>query len=214
MRSDRERHGAFTRLFWPRWFRHDGVHLNPAHLDTHCAHLPWHRLQEGRAEKAMHAIRVMLAPRAAVVRDGRRNSVDAADLVRDAVGEVHVRLAVDCVGGVHTEHLARCLAAGGTLVNYGSMSGERCMISPRYFVFNDLTLRGFWLSQGFKRAPAERRRGVFAELAGLVADGTLHARVQDHYSIDHVADAVRAAHAGARSGKIIIEPNGPPRAAI
>jgi hypothetical protein len=38
--------------------------------------------------------------------------------------------------------------------------------------------------------------------------------VQDHYSIDHVAEAVRAASAGARSGKIIIEPNGPPRAAI
>ena len=46
---DRQRHDAFTRLFWPRWFRHDGVHLNPAHLDTLCTHLPWHRLHEGRA---------------------------------------------------------------------------------------------------------------------------------------------------------------------
>lgn len=46
---DRERHGAFTRQFWPRWFRHDGVHLNPAHLDALCARLPWHRLHEGRA---------------------------------------------------------------------------------------------------------------------------------------------------------------------
>lgn len=38
-------------------------------------------LQEGRAEDAMNAIRQMLAPRAAVLRDGRRTSVDAADLV-------------------------------------------------------------------------------------------------------------------------------------
>ncbi|MDH4413743.1 MAG: cation-transporting P-type ATPase [Rhizobium sp.] len=38
-------------------------------------------LQEGRAEGAMNAIRVMLAPHAAVLRDGRRTSVDAADLV-------------------------------------------------------------------------------------------------------------------------------------
>lgn len=38
-------------------------------------------LQEGRAEDAMNAIRVMLAPHAAVLRDGRRTSVDAADLV-------------------------------------------------------------------------------------------------------------------------------------
>ena len=38
-------------------------------------------IQEGRAEKAMEAIHGMLAPRSAVLRDGRRTSVDAADLV-------------------------------------------------------------------------------------------------------------------------------------
>lgn len=25
-------HSRFTRAFWPRWFAHDGVHLNPHHL--------------------------------------------------------------------------------------------------------------------------------------------------------------------------------------
>ncbi len=38
-------------------------------------------IQEGRAEQAMVAIREMLAPRSAVLRDGQRTSVDAADLV-------------------------------------------------------------------------------------------------------------------------------------
>ncbi|PTE19544.1 carbonate dehydratase, partial [Cereibacter changlensis JA139] len=38
-------------------------------------------LQEGKAEAAMAAIRGMLAPRAAVLRDGQRVSVDGADLV-------------------------------------------------------------------------------------------------------------------------------------
>ncbi len=38
-------------------------------------------LQEGRAEQAMAALRDMLAPRSAVLRDGTRISVDAADLV-------------------------------------------------------------------------------------------------------------------------------------
>ena len=38
-------------------------------------------IQEGRAEQAMAAIRDMLAPRAAVLRDGRRQSLDAAELV-------------------------------------------------------------------------------------------------------------------------------------
>jgi calcium-translocating P-type ATPase len=38
-------------------------------------------VQEGKAETAMAAIRQMLAPRAAVLRDGRRITVDAVDLV-------------------------------------------------------------------------------------------------------------------------------------
>ncbi|ALG92127.1 putative cation-transporting ATPase F [Roseovarius sp. EC-HK134] len=38
-------------------------------------------IQEGRAEQAMAAIRGMLAPHSAVLRDGKRVSVDAADLV-------------------------------------------------------------------------------------------------------------------------------------
>ncbi|MEZ5739825.1 MAG: cation-transporting P-type ATPase [Burkholderiaceae bacterium] len=38
-------------------------------------------VQEGRAEQAMAAIRGMLAPRCAVLRNGQRTSIDAADLV-------------------------------------------------------------------------------------------------------------------------------------
>ncbi len=43
------RHGALTRWFWPRWFAHDGVHPNPAHLRTLRRLLPDHRLTEHRA---------------------------------------------------------------------------------------------------------------------------------------------------------------------
>ena len=38
-------------------------------------------VQEGKAEKAMDAIRQMLAPRAAALRDGGRVTIDGADLV-------------------------------------------------------------------------------------------------------------------------------------
>lgn len=38
-------------------------------------------IQEGKAEAAMAAIRQMLAPRAAVLRDGQRLTVDAAEIV-------------------------------------------------------------------------------------------------------------------------------------
>lgn len=136
--------------------------------------------------------------------------VDGEDLpkrVRAIAGEAPIRLGIDCVGGVATENLARCLAEGGVLVNYGAMSGERCMISPRYFVFRDITLRGFWLSQWFKRATADQRRAVFAEIAGLIASGELHARVHATYGIADIRKAVAEAARGARSGKIVLVPS-------
>lgn len=43
------RHGALTRLFWPRWFAHDGVRLDPDHLPTLRRLLPKHQSLERRA---------------------------------------------------------------------------------------------------------------------------------------------------------------------
>ena len=40
------RHGALTRFFWRRWFAHDGVRLNPEHLDALRALMPQHELSE------------------------------------------------------------------------------------------------------------------------------------------------------------------------
>ena len=43
-------HAALTRWFWPRWFGHDGVHLDPAHLRYLVEHMPAHQLFEYRAK--------------------------------------------------------------------------------------------------------------------------------------------------------------------
>jgi S-adenosylmethionine-diacylgycerolhomoserine-N-methlytransferase len=43
------RHGALTRLFWPRWFAHDGVRLNPRHLRRLQELLPDHVVRERSA---------------------------------------------------------------------------------------------------------------------------------------------------------------------
>ncbi len=43
------RHSALARIFWPRWFRHDGVHLEPERLAYLRQALPDHRLTEAMA---------------------------------------------------------------------------------------------------------------------------------------------------------------------
>lgn len=43
------RHSGFARWFWPRWFGHDGVRLDPDHLRHLIERVPVHQLQESRA---------------------------------------------------------------------------------------------------------------------------------------------------------------------
>jgi S-adenosylmethionine-diacylgycerolhomoserine-N-methlytransferase len=44
--SNSVQHGWFTRWFWPRWFGHDGVRLNPEHLSTLRKLFPDHKCFE------------------------------------------------------------------------------------------------------------------------------------------------------------------------
>ena len=131
-----------------------------------------------------------------------------AKRVAEATGGAKIRLAIDAVGGVSTDNLANCVTEGGVLVNYGMMSGEPCQVSPASFVFRDVTLRGFWLAKWFKNAMPEQRMAVFGEIAQLIASGKLKSRIQATYSIDQIKDAVGAAAAGERDGKILMVPNG------
>lgn len=158
---------------------------------------------------------VNVVRRESAIADVRRHGdeivlVDGPDLakrVAEATGGAKIRLGIDAVGGLATEHLARCLAEGGTLVNYGAMSGEPCMISPASFVFRDLTLRGFWLALWFRKASPQQQMAVYGDLARRIAAGELQARVHATYGIDRIKDAVAAAAAGERSGKIVVVPN-------
>ncbi len=73
-------------------------------------------IQEGRAEEAMEAIRGMLAPRSAVLRDGRRQSVDSAELV---VGDI-----VLVEGGDRVPADLRLIEARGLKAQEAILTGE------------------------------------------------------------------------------------------
>ena len=129
-----------------------------------------------------------------------------AKRVAEATGNAKIRLAIDAVGGEATNRISSCVADGGTLVNYGMMSGEDCVVSPRSFVFKDVTLRGFWLALWFRRAEPARQMAVFGEIAKLIATGKLKTRIHATYDVDQIKDAVAAAAKGERDGKILIVP--------
>jgi NADPH:quinone reductase-like Zn-dependent oxidoreductase len=129
---------------------------------------------------------------------------DIAQRVREATGGEPIRLGIDAVGGVATDRLAQCLADGGTLVNYGMMSGQPCQLTPSALIFRDITLKGFWLVKWFRDTSADARRALYGTLTQLVANGTLKARIQATYPVANIREAVAAASAGEREGKILV----------
>ncbi len=133
--------------------------------------------------------------------------VDGLDLdtrVRAAIGEGKLELAIDAVGGAATLRLGRCVADGGTVVNYGLLSGEPCKLDARELVFRDVRLRGFWLRRWFLETPPEQIAARYRELAGLLADGTLAVEVEAVYPVRKIKEALAHAARPGRSGKILI----------
>jgi trans-2-enoyl-CoA reductase len=162
-----------------------------------------------RGLKTVNVVRRDSAAAAVKAAGGDVVLVDGPDLdrrVAEATGQAKIRLGIDAIGGQATNRLAACLAEGGTLVNYGLMSGEDCVVSPRAFVFRDVTLRGFWLALWFRRATPAQQKAVFGEIGQLIASGQLKTRIQASYDVTQIKQAVAAAAAGEREGKILIVP--------
>ena len=135
--------------------------------------------------------------------------VDGPDLfkrVKEATGGANIKLAIDAVGGVSSSYLADCLGEGGTLVNYGLMSGEPCQVTSKALIFNNVSLRGFWLAKWFRSASQADQMKVFGELIQLIASGKLKSKIAATYNLEQIKEAVAAASSGERDGKILIVP--------
>jgi NADPH:quinone reductase-like Zn-dependent oxidoreductase len=131
---------------------------------------------------------------------------DLADRVKAATGGAAIKLGIDAVGGKATMRLAACLAEGAAIVNYGALSGEPCVVSPRELVFRDVSLKGFWLARWFRTTPQPQQLALLTELAGLIAAGRLSAPIEATYDVTQIKEAVAAAASGERRGKILITP--------
>ena len=105
--------------------------------------------------------------------------------------------------------MADCLSTGGTVVNYGFLSGEPCQMTPTHLIVNSLSLKGYWLV-GFMRSNARPAiEELYSEMSGLFMDGTLVAPVEAEYGMDDIQAALAHAHQESRDGKILLLPNGP-----
>lgn len=133
---------------------------------------------------------------------------DVAQRVAKETGGAAIKLGIDAVAGAATGRLAQCVAEGGTVVNYGLMSGEQCQIDASHFLFRDIHLVGFWLAKVMRGMKFDEIQGLYGKLGARLLDGTIHVAVEASYPLEKISDAMAHAKREARGGKVQLRPNG------
>jgi trans-2-enoyl-CoA reductase len=133
---------------------------------------------------------------------------DLAQRVAQETGGAQIKLGIDAVAGSAIGRLTDCVSDGGTVVNYGLLSGQPCEINAFNFVFRDITLTGFWLAKLMRSMSFDQIQALYEQLAQRLIDGTIHVSVEASYPLEQVADAMAHAKREARGGKVQLRPNG------
>jgi trans-2-enoyl-CoA reductase len=132
---------------------------------------------------------------------------DLAARVARETGDVSIKLGLEAIGGAATGRIVDCVGTDGTVVHYGSMSGEDPRAGRSNFIYRGVRLTGFMLGRFLAKRSAQKIREIYADLGGQVMAGRLFAPVDTVYPIDKIKDALAHADKGGRNGKILVSPN-------
>lgn len=144
--------------------------------------------------------RLLASGAAAVVDDG----TDFFKAIGKLTGGVKPLLALNSVGGDSVIKLIRTLADGGQCVTFGGMVGDKVRFPTRNLIFNDVGLRGFWMDRWFRMHSADEASELMDEVFQLIREGTFNVPVAGRFPLSRAVEAVAAAAATGRDGKVIL----------
>jgi NADPH:quinone reductase-like Zn-dependent oxidoreductase len=150
-----------------------------------------------RRPDAAEQVRKFGGDRVVLLGDNLRRDID------QALGGRKLSLVLDFLGGSPAGELARSLKPGGSIAVYAFQHGWP-ELSPE-FLFNNLSLHGFWIGNWIRNAPRTEIQELYQKLADLVADGSLSAVVERAYPLDQFKEAIDRSLKGTRNGKILFK---------
>ncbi len=131
-------------------------------------------------------------------------SDDVVERVQELTNKQGVRYAVDAVGGDIGSRAVGCLAPGGYMLVYGSLSFEPIHLDPRFMIFGSRRVEGFWLTDWVRdRNPLVMFR-LFRQVGRLLQQQVLTSEIAAIYDMDQISQAVRFAQEPGRQGKILL----------
>ena len=129
---------------------------------------------------------------------------DLPKLVAAATDKAKISLALDMVANSSTLNLMNAIARNGTTVLYAVASGKPLLGSGSQLIFNNQSIRGFWLVTWLKTATPDKIASMYEHLASMIASGAIMAPIAATYSFEQFPEALAAA--AKQQGKVIFRP--------
>jgi mitochondrial enoyl-[acyl-carrier protein] reductase / trans-2-enoyl-CoA reductase len=125
------------------------------------------------------------------------------DSALEVLGGATASLAYNAVGGDSALRLMKLLKESGTHITYGAMARKPLTLPNGLLIFRDLQIRGLWVSRWLENAPPEEVRGVYGQLANLVADGKIVQSIDSTHPLHAYREALARLDYPERSGKVV-----------
>lgn len=132
------------------------------------------------------------------------DDADAVEQIRALTGENGLRLALNAVGGESALRMAQALSPGGVHVTYGAMARQPLRLPASLLIFQDIALRGFWVTRWFKEATPAQREEMYTALFTMLRESRLRQPIAATYLLAEITNALRHATQDARAGKILL----------
>ncbi|QDV33197.1 zinc-dependent alcohol dehydrogenase family protein [Tautonia plasticadhaerens] len=156
-----------------------------------------------RRPEAVEELKALGADAVIVTEDG-----PIPEQVRRVTGPEGVRHAIDPVGGEIGTGVFEALGPSGTLLAYGSLTGEPIRVDTRLMISGRRSLRGFWLGHFMRSRSKAAALPLFVQVGRLIRGGVLSTTVGPSYTLDRLAEAVRVAEQPGRPGKVLLNLRG------
>lgn len=125
---------------------------------------------------------------------------------RDAAGGEFFAAAVDSLCDANSRVLNRLVAPRGTHVIFGALGGRALALDPGALIFGERVVRGFWTTAWRKRATPQEQASAVGRVVEMALRGDLPLPVASIHPLAEGKQALAAAEAPGRPGKILLSP--------
>ena len=128
---------------------------------------------------------------------------DAPKAIAAFKGDSKVRLALNSVGGASVMRLIKACDVNAVVVTFGGMVGDLVRFPTRELIFNNITLKGYWMDKWGREASPETLAAHFEAVYKVFRDG-LPLPTDRIVPVSEVVSAVARSRESGRSGKVLL----------